>query len=108
MEIHDGPQRFQAAGLGVVRHGDAAAGGDVQKAETMQLPQSLMDHGLADLHLIGQLTLSGQPIPRAQLAGEDHALQLLDEQLLDGRGDDLTKGHSSCSFAFFSGPTRTI
>lgn len=71
--------RFQAAGLGVVRHGDAAAGGDVQKAETMQLPQSLMDHGLADLHFIRQLTLSGQPIPRAQLAGEDHALQLLDE-----------------------------
>ena len=79
MEIHDGTQRFQAAGLGVVRHGDTAAGGDVQKAETMQLPQSLMDHGLADLHFIRQLTLGGQPIPRAQLAGEDHALQLLDE-----------------------------
>ena len=79
MEIHDGPQRFQAAGLGVVRHGDAAAGGDVQKAETMQLPQSLMDHGLADLHFIRQLTLGGQPIPRVQLAGENHALQLLDE-----------------------------
>ena len=108
MEIHDGTKRFQAAGLGVVCHGDAAAGGDIQKAETVQLPQSLVDHGLADLHLIGQLTLSGQPVPRAQFAGEDHALQLLDEQLLDGRGDDLTKGHSSCSFAFFSGPTRTI
>ena len=29
--------------------------------------------------LTSKLTLSGQPIPRAQLAGEDHALQLLDE-----------------------------
>ncbi len=95
VEVHNGPQCLQTAGLGIVRHGDAPAGGDVQKPQPVQLPQPLMDHGLADLYLIGQLPLSGQPVPRTQFAGEDHPLQLLDEQLLHRGRHDLAKGHRS-------------
>ena len=63
----------------------------------MQLPQALVDYGLADLHLVGQLPLGGQPVAGAQLAGQDHAFDLLDKQRLDGRGDDLMKGHNDSS-----------
>ena len=98
MEIHDGTQRLQTAGLGVVRHRHAPARRDVQKPQAVQLPQSLVYHGLADLHLVRQLPLCGQAVAGPQLAGQDHALQLLHEQLLYGGGDDLTKYHAHHPF----------
>jgi len=108
VEVHDGAQGLQAAGLCVVRHGDTPTGGDVQKAQPVQLTQTFVDHGLAYLHLVSQFPLGGQAVAGAQFAGQDHALQLLDEQLLDGGGDDLTKGHGKGSFTVCFGPTRTI
>ena len=98
MIIHNGRQRFQAAGLGIVRHGDAPAGGDVQKAQAVQLPQALMDHGLADVHGVGQLPLRGQPVPGLQLPGQNSPLQLLNEQLPDGRGHNGAEIHGISSF----------
>ena len=98
MEIHDGPQRFQAAGLGIVRHGDAPAGGDVQKAQAVQLPQALMDHGLADVHGVGQLPLRGQPVAGLQLPGQNRPLHLLDKQLPDRRGHNGAEIHGISSF----------
>ena len=78
---HDGHQRFQAAGLGVIRHRNPLAGFDLQKAQLVQLPQALVYHRFADLHFIGQLPLGGQAVAGAQLAGEDEALQLLNKKL---------------------------
>ena len=96
--VHDCHQRLQAAGLGIVRHGDAPAGGDIQKAQAVQLPQALMDHGLADVHGVGQLPLRGQPVPGLQLPGQDGSLHLLDKQLPNGRGHNGTEIHGISSF----------
>ena len=97
MEIHDGHEGLKAAGLGVIRHRNPLAGFDLQKAQLVQLPQALVHHRFADLHFIGQLPLGGQAVAGAQLAGEDEALQLLDEKLPQGGGGDLLEWHSFSS-----------
>ena len=65
---HDGHQRVQTAGLGIVRHRHALAGHDVQKAQAVQLTQPLVYHRFADLHGVGQLPLGGQLVAGPQLA----------------------------------------
>ena len=54
--------------------------GDVHAGEGVEL----LHHG----------TLGGQTVAGAQLAGQDHALQLLHEQLLQGGRHDLAEFHT--------------
>ena len=103
---HDRHQRFQTAGLGIIRHGDTLASLDVQKAQPVQLPQSLMHHRFADLHFIGKLPLGGQAVAGAQLAGKDQSLQLLHKKLPQRGSGDLLKRHGKPSL--YLGQTRTI
>ena len=65
---HNGHQRVQTAGLGIVRHRHALAGHDVQKAQAVQLTQPLVYHRFADLHGVGQFPLGGQLVAGPQLA----------------------------------------
>ena len=93
MVAHDGHQRFQTAGLGIVCYGHPLAGFDLQKAQPVQLPQTLVYHRFAHLHLIGQLPLGGQAVAGAQLAGKDKSLQLLNKKLPQRGGGNLLERH---------------
>lgn len=77
-----GKQGIQIAGAGIVGHIAPLPGGYVQKASAGQLPDSFVNHGLADVHRVRQLPLRRQLIPGSQFAGENRLFHLCQKSSL--------------------------
>ena len=87
----DGVEGLEVAGLGKVGDDGAAPGRDLDEAHAREVLEAEVDDGLADLHLLGEVALGGEPVAGLERAGEDHALDTLDEQLFYCRRYDLSE-----------------
>ena len=92
---HDGHQRFHRTPAAVVADIDPLAGANLYKAQLLQLHQSGGDHRPGNPHPQAQLPGGRQLLPHRQLAGEDHILDLLHEQVRQGKGLNPGKAHGS-------------
>ena len=90
---HDGDQRIHIAVAAVIRHKSTLAGMHFQKALPGKLCKPAVDHGAADVHLFRKLPFRRQAGAFGQFFGEDHALKLLDEKLLQAGGVQFLKFH---------------
>ena len=92
---HDGHQGLHGAPAAIVADIDPLTGFDLHEAQLLQLHQPGRDHRSGDPHPQAQLPGRRQLLPYRQLAGEDHILDLLHEQIRQGKGLDPGKAHGS-------------
>ena len=93
-------ERLKITVTGVVLDVVAAARLHAHEAHALEILESGVYHGAADVHLLGQLTLRRQAVAHLQLAGKDHADDLVDEQLPERRRLDLPKSHQTFPSTF--------
>ena len=79
---HDGLQGVQRSRPAIVRHKGTHTGAYLQKAAVLQFHDAAVDHRTADAQGLRQLALRRQLLSHRQLAGQDHGLDMADEQLL--------------------------
>ena len=87
----DGVEGLEVAGLGKVGDDGAAPGRHLNETHAREVLEAEVDYGLANLHLLGEVALGGEPVAGLERAGEDHALDTLDEQLFYCRRYDLSE-----------------
>ena len=95
VEVDDRDERIEFSVPCIVGNKRAFAWHDFDKALVSQFRQAEIDDGAAYLHFACKFALGGQFFSHFELSGQDERFDLLDEQFLHGRRDDLIEFHFS-------------